>query len=317
MNQDRVITQARVDACSACQLECPLCPQSQGLIHKHLGTGYLRAVNFERFLELNLMVRQIELCNWGEAFLNPELGEIMRIAYERGVTLSLRGGTNLNRFSEELAEAVVRYQISDITIAIDGVTQRTYEQYRRRGSIEKVYKNVSMINYYKNKLGSKLPRLLWQFVPFCHNEHEIEEAKAMADRYNMQFIIKLSWDSMYLGKNFAPAKKIEAIAELSGTGVGSRDEYYNAFSQVYLMADMCSSLWRTPQVSWDGRLLGCPVNYWGDYGNAFEEPLSFLMCGAYGKAIRFVKGLETDSKGLHCRRCPHFQHLPIGCENET
>ena len=42
------------------------------------------------------------------------------------------------------------------------------------GDLKKVLKNVQTINGYKKQYGSRLPRLIFQFIPLPHNEHEIK-----------------------------------------------------------------------------------------------------------------------------------------------
>ena len=40
------------------------------------------------------------------------------------------------------------------------------------------------------------------------------------------------------------------------------------------MQEICHQLWDAPQINWDGKILGCCRNFWGDFGgNAFTEGL--------------------------------------------
>jgi hypothetical protein len=40
------------------------------------------------------------------------------------------------------------------------------------------------------------------------------------------------------------------------------------------MHSICHELWDMPQVNWDGKVLGCCRNFWGDFGgNAFTDGL--------------------------------------------
>jgi hypothetical protein len=40
------------------------------------------------------------------------------------------------------------------------------------------------------------------------------------------------------------------------------------------MQDICLQLWATPQVNWDGKILGCCRNFWAEFGgNAFTDGL--------------------------------------------
>ena len=70
----------RLEASSNCQLKCPSCPTAAGEIQKTLGGGFLSFENFKRLIRENPQIRLIELSNWGEIFLNPEIVDIMEYA---------------------------------------------------------------------------------------------------------------------------------------------------------------------------------------------------------------------------------------------
>ena len=49
----------------------------------------------------------IEIGNSGEVFLNPDLPAILRYAHEKGVTIRIAEGANLNDAADEALEALV------------------------------------------------------------------------------------------------------------------------------------------------------------------------------------------------------------------
>ena len=75
-----------------------------------------------------------------------------------------------------------------MTVSLDGASQETYEIYRVGGAFERVINNIKAINAYKKQYKSAVPILLWQFVAFGHNEHEIAKAKTLATRLGMHFL---------------------------------------------------------------------------------------------------------------------------------
>src|SRR4051812_19263298 len=76
-----------LESTTHCQLRCPSCPTTQGKVGKSLGNGHLTAEAFLAFVQRNPFVRRIELSNWGEIFLNPELKAIIELAPLHNVTL--------------------------------------------------------------------------------------------------------------------------------------------------------------------------------------------------------------------------------------
>ena len=55
--------------------------------------------------------RAIELSNFGEIFLNPQLVSLLEYAYRRGVKVSAGNGVNLNTAILQALEAVVKFEV--------------------------------------------------------------------------------------------------------------------------------------------------------------------------------------------------------------
>lgn len=289
----------RLEASSACQLRCPTCPTTTGETHRFIGKGYLHSEDFVRLLDGGGgSIRFVELSNYGEIFLNPHLLKIMEIAAARGVALSCHSGANLNNVREEVLEAIVRYGMEDITCSIDGASEETYPIYRRRGSFSTVIDNIKKINFYKKKYGASKPRLLWQFVVFGHNEHEIDAARAMAAELDMAFFVKLSWDG-----GFSPIKDRQAVIEkIGGKAVDSED--FEQETNTAYMASICDQLWVSPQINYDGRVLGCCTNYWADFGgNAFQDYDDAINSERLQYARAMLSGRADDREDIPCTRC--------------
>ncbi len=156
----------RVDASTICQLRCPSCPTTAGAINAFVGSGFLKLHDFQKLIEANDYVERVELTNWGEIFLNPELLDIMRYANDKGIELVALNGVNFNNVKEEVLEALVKYRFRALSVSIDGATQATYEQYRVRGNLETVLGNIRKLNEYKKQYRSSRPELQWQYVVF-------------------------------------------------------------------------------------------------------------------------------------------------------
>jgi len=251
----------RLDAATACQLKCPACPTASGETGKRLGVGFLKFEDFKKVIDDNPQVSQIELSNWGEVFLNKDLPKIVQYAYTQNVALSSKNGNNLNDANVEALEAVVKYKLRAMTCSIDGITQETYSKYRVGGDIARVFKNIEMINAFKKKYNSRYPQLTWQFIAFGHNEHEIITARKMAKQYNMSFSVKLSWEDLFT-QSFSPIKDMALVRRESKSDAANRKEFRNEHHEEY-NKKCCLEMWLTPQINFDGKVLGCSINYWG------------------------------------------------------
>jgi len=292
----------RIEASSKCQLKCPICPTATGENRRRpIGWGNLSFQNFQVFVDRYTGIRKIELSNWGEMFLNPELLEILRYGHEKGVVLTAGNGVNLNTARDDVLEALVKYQLRAMTVSIDGATNESYRQYRVGGDFDKVIQRIEKINHYKELYNSPYPKLVWQFIIFGHNEHEIAQAREMADRLNMLFFPKLNAYSVY-----APVKDQDAVKKDSGLTVASREEFKQKGKRYYGMP--CEQLWFSPQVNWDGKLFGCCVNGWMDFGNVFESGLTECIKGErYQYAKQMLMGVKKARKDMPCTTCPYYR----------
>ena len=295
-----------LDASTICQLKCPCCSIGSGERAANIiGSEFLKFKDFQMIIDKNPCVRTIELSNRGEILLNPHLSQIIEYAYHKHVTLQAGTGVNLNTVKDEVLHAMVKYNFSKITCSIDGADQETYSVYRRNGNFDKVIENIKAINGYKKKYNSKVPYLTWQFIAFGHNEHQIQTARKMARELNMKFYVKLNSDESY-----SPIKDRELIKQESGIGVSSRTEYKEKVGKRYNRST-CLQLWNNPRINSDGKMLGCCMNEWCDFGNVFRDGL--LECFNNEKmnhARRLLMGREAEGKHeIPCTTCPFYKTM--------
>lgn len=295
----------RLEASSFCQLRCPSCPTTTGAIHPAVGSGFLKFEDFRRILELNPDLENIELSNYGEIFLNPQLLQIMEFAHSKGVAISIGNGANMNNVRDDVLEGLVKYRIRDLTCSIDGASPETYRIYRVRGDFDVVVKNIERINFYKQKHRSMFPHLLWQFVVFGHNEHEIPVARKMAAQLGMSFQTKLTWDS-----EFSPIRDAAFVRTQMSDNVATREEFEAVHGEKYL-STICHQLWDNPQINWNGDVLGCCRNFWGDFGaNAFTDGLmESINSDRMTYAREMLSGRQPPRPDIPCTTCDMYHAM--------
>ncbi|MDD9911089.1 MAG: radical SAM/SPASM domain-containing protein [Ahrensia sp.] len=298
-------TKVRLEASTFCQLKCPTCETATGELYETVPKGFLRFDHFKAFLDEAEGVTEIELSNFGEVFLNPQLSDILRYAHERGVALHMANGANLNTVRDDVLEAVVKYGLRHIRCSIDGASQETYEQYRRRGNFDTVMANIDKINAFKKQYGSDYPTLTWQFVVFGHNEHEIRKARAMAQERGMDFLLKLNWD-----ENHSPVRDKEMVRREMAHGAASRSEFKEQFGAGY-MEHVCHQLWDQPQVNFDGVVWGCCRNNWKPFdANVFEQGLEGAM---NSEQLSYARAMLADGaparEDVPCTTCSLYKAM--------
>jgi len=298
-----------IETSSMCQLKCVACARtcdgSKEIFEKGVGKGYLRFKNFKKLVDGNPWIRNIELANWGEIFLNPELKDIIEYSYDRNIALRAGNGVNLNWVSEEIIESLVRCQVRFVTVSIDGASNDTYKIYRKGGDFKKVIENVGKINFYKEKYNSIYPKLRWQFIVFGHNEHELPAARKMAEELNMTLYTKLNaenWDPLY-----SPVRNKEFVMKETGLQVTSAKGFEEKYKRNY--STVCHQLWDQPQINWDGRLLGCCMNIYSDFGNVFEVGLiECLKSEKYVYAKKMLLSKKKPRNDIACSRCHVYRN---------
>ncbi len=286
----------RLEACTLCQLNCADCymrKEDSGTV----GRGYLKLKDFRQFLMENPRIREIELSNSGEVFLNPDLINILKAAWEQKIVITMGNGVNLNTASDEQLEALVKYQVHFINVSIDGATQEVYEIYRRKGNLARVLKNIGRINHFKEKYHSEFPLLQWQFVVFEHNEKEIPEAKKMAEGLGMRFFLKEDWGG------YRRSKDVHC-----GTAVKNKDKPEDQIAEDECAINQhCAQMLFSPQINWDGRLLGCCRVFKEDWGvNVFDCHSLERALGKeeYRRALLCHLGEAEDTDGdTPCCKC--------------
>ena len=296
-------TSVRIEACSICQLRCPLCPRTTGETREVIGNGILKFNDFKKFVDDNPQIQSVEFGNFGEVFLNNELPEILQYAYKHNITTKIDEGANLNTVSESAIEALVKYQTSVVRCAIDGITQKAYETYRVGGNLRQVLQNVQKINAYKEKYKSSKPHLIFQFVVFGHNEHQIESVIHLAKILNMTLEFKLNFYT-----DLMPVIDKDHVRKY--LGYADRNEYLETTGEHY-KREQCYELWGSPQINWDGKLLGCSRNFWGIYAeNVFE---SGFQSGINNELMTYTRkmlmGEQPIRENIPCKNCGVYKSM--------
>ncbi|MGD8398005.1 MAG: radical SAM protein, partial [Anaerolineae bacterium] len=166
-----------IDPINVCNLRCPLCPTGRGVLARPRGRMDLE--DLKRIVdEIAPYAYRIELYNWGEPLLHPDILEMIR--YARGKRIMVGLSSNLNRLDRETAQQLVTSGLSQLVVSIDGADQETYAAYRRRGQLDRVLENLGLLVEARQALGSRTPFLIWRMLVGRHNETQVEDVARLA-----------------------------------------------------------------------------------------------------------------------------------------
>jgi hypothetical protein len=226
----------------------------------------------------------LDLYNWGEPFLNPNVVEMARYAESRRI--STRISTNFSvRLDDEKMEALVRSGLSQLIISGDGTDQASYEAYRSGGDFELVVENTRRLVETKRRLRANTPAVRWRFLLFEHNKHLADKALGMA--------ADLGVDVFETLVGFTD----------SDSGVVARDVPKE------IRSPKCSWLWNQLVLHWDARVAPCCMQYYeaDDFGQFAGQSLDRLWNApqhTYARSLfAHPRSIPRPTGGVYCEGC--------------
>ena len=249
-----------LDTINVCNLKCPLCPTGLGMPGRP--KGRMEFGMFKKIIdELGDYAYQVVLHNWGEPLLNNDIYSMIEYAKSKRIKTIL--SSNLNVLEEADAEMLIRSGLDELIVSLDGASQKTYAHYRRGGDFQRVIDNINLLYSKRDELSSSTPKIIWQFLVFKHNAHEVSEAKSMAERMRVDKIDVC--DASLGGPNQTPYVGDKGTTDLASEWLCSEGQYVGEFDYFsnpeHLTAKRCHFLWKTVTISWDGSISPCCCVY--------------------------------------------------------
>ncbi|MDD5192067.1 MAG: radical SAM protein [Candidatus Nanoarchaeia archaeon] len=296
-------TRLVIEPINICNLKCPLCPTGQG--NKAQPRGKIRLSDFKLIInELGDYLYEIDLFNWGEPFLNPEIYSM--VSYARSKNIRVKISTNFNTLKPGEIKKIVKSGLSSIIISLDGASQESLDKYRTGSNFEKVILNIRALVLEKKKQNSRYPKIIWQFLIMKHNEHEIDKAKKIAEQLGIE--IEFRPVRTDLGKEIFEndKKKIEDYKEwLPSRDIYSRFDYKNKKRKVRIKT--CMFLWTQSAIGWDGEVFPCCAvyDYKYSFGNMFKEGRFKNVWNnyKYKEARKMVRTRKITDSSIVCGPC--------------
>ena len=282
-----------IDPTNICNLRCPVCPTGLGILGRDRGKmsmeGFRVVVD-----QIAKFAYVLELYNWGEPLLHPQIVDMVEYAHRSGI--SVRLSSNMNVFSRDMAERIVASGLDRLIVSVDGSTQEVYSEYRRGGDLERVLGNISKLVEEKEQQNSVYPFILMRMLVGRHNEHQVEDLRQIAHAMGV--------DAFSTGAFFIDTKD-EAQAEkwLPTDEAQSFYQYSTELKNVW----HCSDLWESMVVNWDGGVAPCcwlhRKEY--DFGSALETPISEIWNSrSYINSRRVLSGkAPLDGSETICMVC--------------
>lgn len=283
-----------IEPTTACNLGCPECPS--GLKQFTRPTGKLSQELHEKILdEVKSHVTYINYYFQGEPFLHPHFLDLIRAAKKRNIYTAT--STNAHFIDEKKAEEIVQSGLDRLVISLDGLTQKSYEQYRINGSLEKVLEATKLLVLAKTKLKRHTPHLIFQFLAVAPNEQDIPHLFEKAKELKIDEV-RIKTAQFYDFENGNPLMPKDEKYSRYTLGLDGKYRLKNK------LKNECWRMWSGSVITWDGKAVPCcfdkdAVHRLGDLNTTpFED---IWRSKAY---VNFRKSVFTNRQEIDiCKNC--------------
>jgi radical SAM protein with 4Fe4S-binding SPASM domain len=283
-----------IEPTNNCNLKCKECPTGMDILQRPKGS--IDKVLAEKVLqELSSKLTTVIFYFQGEPFINREVDEL--ISYASGKKVYSITSTNGHYFTNENIEKIIKSGLNKLIISVDGTTQSVYETYRVGGRLEKVIEGVKLLVSEKQKANSKLPKLVLQFLVTAENEHQINDAKKLANDLKVD-AISFKTAQIY---DFEGGNPLIPVIEKYSRYKKQQDGTYKIKSK---LKNRCWRMWGQPVVTATGDVVPCCFDKDANYkmGNLNEQHFKEIWQSENYKNFR--KKVFDDRKSIDiCQNC--------------
>jgi len=185
------IDSVHVEITSRCNAKCPMCSRTNNPIILN-NQSEITYANFVKFFPPSFVaqLKKIKFCgNYGDPAIAHDLLAVHEYILEHNpniqITMSTNGGVRNTEFWTKLGKLYNKTQHSFVEWHIDGL-EDTNHIYRVGVKWSKLIDNARA--FIDTGANAK-----WFYIPFFHNEHQVEEAEALAKEMGFRdFVLKIS-----------------------------------------------------------------------------------------------------------------------------
>jgi MoaA/NifB/PqqE/SkfB family radical SAM enzyme len=189
-----------IDFCitSYCQAKCPSCPRTDPNKEGYPKAAWLPLVHVDFKNWTNVLQGQdwkdhtFVFCGeHGDPMMHPDITDFVKYGYDNAniIHIHTNGGLRQPAWYTEMAELYGKKLF--ITFSIDGLSQKTSEKYRIGVNWKRSWDNMIA---FRNQLEKedRLGKLVWDYIVFEHNWHEIPDVVKQAKELDIRLRMKLN-----------------------------------------------------------------------------------------------------------------------------
>lgn len=269
----------KLDPGPFCQLNCPKCEFSRTSNSNYSKEDFLNLKNVREIIEpIKETLLWVSLSYRGEPFTNPYLIDIIKYIHLNNIAVSFPSNFSL-KFSDDKIKKLVESGVDKIYVALDGFSQETTEKYRDGASVALILSNVKRLAEEKVKQHVSHPKIVWKFIVFDHNRHEVEFVKKTYEEFGFD-------DVEFFSDNYS--KKNKEVSDRRKAKSKS-----------------CDFIWHTMVIESDGNVKPCCSSSEFGLGNAVSSDVREIWNSKAYQYLRngFRRGNFPKKLHKNCVKC--------------
>jgi MoaA/NifB/PqqE/SkfB family radical SAM enzyme len=187
-----------IEPTSKCTLECPLCDRTW--FYETFKKRNLHEINIDHIVKFVGVNAEVSMCgNNGDPIYHSEFLELCKKFKDNNCRLSIN--TNGSAKTETWWQKLKNILTNDdcITFALDGL-EDTNHLYRKNAKWDSIMTAVKILKDNDFKM-------IWQFIPFKHNQHQIYDASNLSKELGFDEFKLLPSDRWLGNKELMPDKE--------------------------------------------------------------------------------------------------------------
>jgi len=282
-----------IEPTTSCNLRCPECPSGIRSFSRPIGM-LAPDLNQSIIDQLSNELTYITYYFQGEPYLNKDF--LSMVSYASSQNIYTATSSNAHYLNDNNCRDTVESGLKRLIISIDGTNQESYGKYRLGGDYKKVIEGTKKMVHWKKKLKSKTPFIIWQFIVFGHNEHEVDEIQKLAKE---------------IGVDHLSLKTAQIYNFESGSDLLPKDPKYSRYIKKGLsykikngLLSHCWRMWHACVITWDGKVVPCCFDKDGTYQIGELNQKAFKKIWRGEEYARFRKLILRSRKNIDiCQNC--------------
>jgi MoaA/NifB/PqqE/SkfB family radical SAM enzyme len=305
-----------------CNLACRMCPVAYRMEGDTRGKkpAFMDYAAFCRMLDEFPDVRQLQLQGMGEPFLHPRLFDMVRYAAARGIEVTTN--TNLTALSPRRAEECVASGLRKLHVSIDAADPAAYAYIRVGSRLERVLRNLDLIQAAKERAASPLPEIILVAVAMRRNLEELPGLVRLAHAHGVRSVsvqhLAHDFTEDTLPAKYRPMRAFVDAETLLGEDPARVEQWFADARRVAAELDIalrlpnvekratrgCDWPWRGAYIAFSGEAMPCCMIATPDrmnFGNMAKEGVVRVWSNEAYNAFR--ARLASEHPPDICRGC--------------